>query len=312
MQTISCGFVPALTLRRENCISQSFRDLGTEVSTPDGSCLMIENTHKISPQTVPESSVRRRLLNELTLIPGIGEKRALQLRRRGAASLKDLKRTAYQDTAEEYAEIIENDSVKNIISLFRECRRGSDPLLLGFAGGLTDKLRFFDIETLGMFHAPIILLAVGEYIGDELRVTQYLLRNIDEEITALCLASKHFSKDSAIVSYNGKSFDVPYMNNRLSFYGEDAIKSKIHFDLLYPTRKLFRSYLPDCCLGTAEDKILGIKRDSDLPGYLVPEYYHRYLWSRNTDILVPIAEHNELDAADLGLLLNCYLRYLYG
>lgn len=311
MQTLSCGFVPAITLRREDCISESFSELGVEVSTPDGSCLKIENSHKISPESVPETQVRRRLMKELALIPGIGDKRESLFRKKGVNTLKDLKRTVYQDTAEEYADIIENGSVRDIISLFRDCRRGNDPLLLGFAGGLADKLRFFDIETLGMFHSPIILLGIGEYIEGELKVTQYLLRNIDEEIPALSLASKHFERDSAVVSYNGKSFDIPYLNNRLSFYGEEPIRSKIHFDLLYPTRRFFRHYLSDCCLGTVEDKILGIKREDDIPGYLVPEYYNRYLWSKNMDILAPIVEHNESDVANLGHLLNYYLRYLY-
>ena len=57
-------------------------------------------------------------------------------------------------------------------------------------------------------------------------------------------------------------------------------------------------------MGTLEARILGITRDEDLPGALVPEWYCRYMETKNPGPLVPIVEHNRQDVISLAFLLE--------
>ncbi|MDO5844663.1 MAG: ribonuclease H-like domain-containing protein [Methanocorpusculum sp.] len=311
MQALANGFTPAVFLKRETAVKDDFFG-GEEVSTPDGDCLKYETVHSITPYKISEDKVRERLMKDLTIIQGIGKVRAAEFKKKGILTIQELRHTRFKETAKETAEIISEGTPKEITSMMREFHRGNDPLLLGFSAQNSENHIFFDIETLGMGHSPIILFGCGELDGSELKVTQYLLRNIEEELPALMLTAKHFKKEKDAVTYNGRAFDIPYLNERLAYYGERNVSIKMHFDLLYPTRKIFSQSLPNCCLGTVENYLLGLKRQEDLPGYLVPVYYKRYLWTKNADILEPIVEHNEADVANLARLLNHHLEFIYG
>lgn len=307
-------FTSALNLVREThapAAEPAFL-FGEEVSTPDGSCLKIESSFRTASFTPSENSVRSRLLADLTLVPGIGTIRAAELRRRGIRTLHGLHGTKWAGAAESIADCIENGTVREILQMYADMRRSSEPLLLGLSVLDRERHVYFDIETLGMVHAPIILFGIGETRGDSVWVTQYLIRDIEEELTALLLTSGHFHRDSSVVTYNGRAFDIPYLNDRLAYYGERTVRFSTHFDLLHPTRRLFKNQLPDCCLGTVEEHILHLERDIDIPGALVPVYYQNYLRRHNLSILRPIVEHNKMDVANLARLLNYETELLYG
>jgi uncharacterized protein YprB with RNaseH-like and TPR domain len=61
--------------------------------------------------------------------------------------------------------------------------------------------------------------------------------------------------------------------------------------------------LPDCRLDTVE-KYIGVKRDVNIPGALVPHFYETYLRTKNVGPLVPIVEHNKQDLLTLGSLFS--------
>ena len=94
--------------------------------------------------------------------------------------------------------------------------------------------------------------------------------------------------------------------------GEREVRFSVHADLLHPTRKLFRDEFPDCRLETVEEYIPTFSRGADVPGYLVPVYYQRYLLRKDLEILRPVVEHNTLDVANLACLLNYETEMLYG
>lgn len=310
MQAVEAQFTRSIFLKWNN--EHSLFDGGTEIRLSDGCCLRFEHYYPVHPAYVSEEQVRARLQRELTLVPGIGKTRTDEFRKRGITTLTQLKSTRFKDEGNIIAEIIETCSPKEIEHMFRDLHRGNDPLLLGFAGQKPEAQLFFDIETLGMAHSPIILFGIGEYTEGGLKVTQYLARNVAEELPALLSAAKHFSSETHVVSYNGKVFDIPYFNDRLTYYGERIVRPEIHFDLLFTTRKLFGKQLPNCCLGTVEEYLLHLPRKNDLPGWLVPEYYQRWLFTGKTSILKPIVKHNEADVAHLATLLQYQQELIYG
>ena len=313
MMQVEQGFIPAVSLK--TAVAEHGGILAEEygAAAADDGCLAIESVHPLPEFFVSEEQLRSRLLRELTLVRGIGDERERMCRRHGIQTLTDLRHTNWKSEAREIAEVILNGSPQEITGLFRERGRGADPLLIGLSAAVPkEDLLFFDIETLGMVHSPIILFGCGVCEGQTLRVTQYLLRDIGEEVAALSLVSGMMRAHPALVTYNGRSFDLPFTNSRLAYYGERECRPSLHFDLLHPSRRLFRGSLPDCCLGTVEEYVLGCGREDDLPGYLVPVYYQRYLRTGDTAPLKQIVDHNRSDVPSLALLLARQTEMVYG
>ena len=75
-----------------------------------------------------------------------------------------------------------------------------------------------------------------------------------------------------------------------------------HLDLLHGARRLFKLRLEDCRLVRLENEILGVERDEDIPGEMIPYCYFEYLRSRRALRLVPVFVHNAIDILSLACL----------
>jgi len=60
--------------------------------------------------------------------------------------------------------------------------------------------------------------------------------------------------------------------------------------------------LENCSLSTVEREILGVYRENDVPGYLVPEIYFRYLRTGDARDIKGVFEHNLQDILSLVVL----------
>jgi len=116
---------------------------------------------------------------------------------------------------------------------------------------------------------------------------------------------------AAYISFNGKSFDIPYIGERAAYYGMPVRLDRPHFDLLHFSRRRWGGSLPDCRLSTVERQVFGIAREVDIPGSLVPEFYEAFLRTGNCGPLVPIVDHNRQDLVSLGFLLSTLLEDLH-
>jgi uncharacterized protein len=106
------------------------------------------------------------------------------------------------------------------------------------------------------------------------------------------------------VTFNGKAFDLPFLTGRSAYYGIGLQPPPIHFDLLHFCRRAWRGELESCSLGSIEQEILGVTRETDLPGEFVPEFYHDYLLTGNAGFLKPIVDHNRQDVISLVNVLS--------
>ncbi|MDD1729056.1 MAG: ribonuclease H-like domain-containing protein, partial [Methanospirillum sp.] len=167
-----------------------------------------------------------------------------------------------------------------------------------------DRIRYLDLETLGIFGRPVILFGVGSHGPNGFTTRQFVLRNLSEEPAALFAVRNLLEGADALVSYNGRSFDLPYLNERFAYYGFDPLPEIPHIDLLHYSRRFWKNTIPDCRLSTIEQRFLGVEREIDIPGMLVPEWYMKYRGTGNCGPLVPIIRHNEQDVASLPLLLD--------
>jgi uncharacterized protein YprB with RNaseH-like and TPR domain len=182
------------------------------------------------------------------------------------------------------------------------------------AGGLTnsrprpEELLFLDTETTGLAGGSgtlPFLLGLARVEDGGLRLRQYFLTGFRGEQALLEHARAWLQAGRHLVSYNGKTFDVPLLLTRHRLRRLACpLDAKPHLDLLHPTRAAFAALWPDCRLQRAESRLLGLNRPDDLPGSLVPEVWSEFVRSGVIGEVPRILEHNRLDVITLAALLG--------
>ncbi|MBN2050844.1 MAG: ribonuclease H-like domain-containing protein [Spirochaetales bacterium] len=170
-----------------------------------------------------------------------------------------------------------------------------------------EALRFFDLETTGLSGGAgtvAFLAGVGLFEGEKAVVYQVFLADFPGEREFLQILQGLLPEESLLVSYNGKSFDLPLWRTRCLMQGLPWAPPREHLDLLFLSRRLFRPLLGTCSLGDLESQILGIPRDNDVPGFLVPEVYFSFLKTGDRTELNRVFRHNEQDILSLVSLLR--------
>jgi uncharacterized protein YprB with RNaseH-like and TPR domain len=167
---------------------------------------------------------------------------------------------------------------------------------------------YFDTETTGLSTGAgtvIFLAGVAILDGTTVTVRQFLLPDYPYERPLLRALLAELATTERLVTYNGRTFDMPMLAARLTFHGLFREHSHIpatHDDLLPTARRLFRRPLGGARLADVESGVLGIRRTSDCPGSEVPTRYFGYLSGGSPDILAVVLDHNFQDVVSLALL----------
>ena len=107
-----------------------------------------------------------------------------------------------------------------------------------------------------------------------------------------------------LVSFNGKSYDMPYLRARAAATGVAMKFEPMHVDLLHVCRRRWKDMLPDCRLQTLETHICRQQRHGDIPGSEIPNAYHRFVRTGNAAVIVEVLKHNALDLVTLADLVR--------
>jgi uncharacterized protein YprB with RNaseH-like and TPR domain len=278
---------------------------GKVVSNEQGDCYEISSSCISTFKKATYEESKRIIISDLKVLAGIGPVSEQLLKKQGYATVEDLMRhPRWKKQALEYMKIINNKEVDTIQKLLWQRLPKSHPLLHYLAGFCRDQdFAIIDIETLGLSERPIILLGIAKPTKDHICTSQFLLRDIKDEPGAIWALISKLEPNLSLITFNGRSFDIPYIKQRLAYYGLDAPLENPHFDVLHFTRRALKHKLTDCRLDTVE-KYIGIKRDINIPGALVPHFYETYLKTKNVGPLVPIVEHNKQDLLTLGSLFS--------
>lgn len=240
---------------------------------------------------------KERIRRNLRLVYGIGEKTEQQLTESGYGTLDQLaSHPRWGRAASEVLRLITENQVDRL-------RRygAKDDEIIGFFQN-TDLL-LLDLETTGFYQAqPLFLIGIIAFVDQRPILVQYVARNYAEEAAALAGFIHDFGAKQLLVSYNGRTFDYPYLMARLRYHGFKEAFRPYQLDLLPSTRQRFRSSLPDCRLRTVETHLLGVGRTESFSGGSIPDLYHRFVTEQNPRMLLEVIEHNAQDLLSMASL----------
>jgi uncharacterized protein YprB with RNaseH-like and TPR domain len=163
---------------------------------------------------------------------------------------------------------------------------------------------FLDLETGGLASSPVFLAGTMHWNGEDFVLRQYFARHYGEEaalLRALAEAARGFEY---LVTFNGKSYDVPFLTGRAVVHGERIALPPRHLDLLHLARRRWKTRLQDCRLQTLETHVCRRRRAGDVPSEEVPGLYHDFVRHGDPYRLVPVFHHNMLDVITMGEVLR--------
>lgn len=161
------------------------------------------------------------------------------------------------------------------------------------------KIVFLDIETTGFSNTPLFLIGLLYFDGSKLVIDQLFARDYSEEAHLLHYFGEFAPKFNVLITFNGKSFDVPFIKDRMIFHRKFTNWTYTHIDILLHSRRRWRGIFPDCKLQTLEYYICQRRRIDDVPSSLVPEIYHDFVRNGNPEYILGVLNHNALDLITL-------------
>jgi hypothetical protein len=169
---------------------------------------------------------------------------------------------------------------------------------------------FLDIETTGLSGGAgtlAFLVGCGWFDRGAFRTRQFFLNGFAAERAVLHLVAELLVGAPFIVTYNGRTFDVPVMETRWQFHRmPPPVDGLPHVDMLPPARRLWRADAEGmdrgCRLVHLEEALLGVARAGDVPAFEIPGRYFAFVRGGDAAPLEPVLEHNRLDLLSLAAI----------
>jgi uncharacterized protein YprB with RNaseH-like and TPR domain len=194
--------------------------------------------------------------------------------------------------------------------------RHADPRLLSLlaldraiAEVSLDGALFVDTETTalagGTGTVPF-LVGLAWFHGHTLVVEQLLVRRLGEEAPVLARVRERIERASLLVSFNGKSFDLPLLRTRFVMNRIEPPPARPHLDLLHVARRVHKARRMACRLVSLERDVLGFVRENDVPSGEVSSVYLHFLRTGDGEALRGVVDHNAWDVVTMASLLGLY------
>lgn len=167
---------------------------------------------------------------------------------------------------------------------------------------------FFDLETTGLAGGAgtfAFLIGFAWWDGHKIETKQFFLPDYGRETELFIYLEEWIQKFKYLVSYNGKSYDLPLINNRFLLNKIRPYFNKlIHIDLLHLVRRVWKNSFERCDLQTIEQHLFNIKRVDDIPGALIPQTYFSFIKNGEYKPVINIINHNWQDIVSLIRILD--------
>lgn len=170
---------------------------------------------------------------------------------------------------------------------------------------------YLDTETTGLMGGTgtvpfLIGLAYYDEAHESFVVEQMLLRRFGEEAPMLAHLAERLARASCVVTFNGKSFDVPLVRARAVMNRRAALPVLPHLDLLHVARRVHGGWLGSCSLRSVEENVLGHARFDDVAGSDICAAYFHFARTGDEYALGGVVEHNLSDVLAMIALVGFY------
>ena len=165
---------------------------------------------------------------------------------------------------------------------------------------------FLDTETTGLAGGTgtvPFLIGIGWFEDQSMRIQQLFLPELGREAPMLHWVRERIQQSSCVVTFNGKTFDWPLLRNRFVLNRVPAPALPPHLDLLHCARRILKARLRSVRLVELERKVLGMHREDDISGALIPQLYFDYLDGGDVSPMAKVIEHNANDLIALAALV---------
>lgn len=160
-----------------------------------------------------------------------------------------------------------------------------------------------DIETTGLSRKNDLIITIGLLYGsdDEVVTEQYFAESLTDEVKLIENFLDRIKSFDSVLTYNGDSFDLPFIREKINFYGFEDFNAK-QIDL-YKTVRKYKDILGLQKINQKEvEKYLCIERRESLKGSDVALLYKNFLLkgASSEDIIL----HNKYDLINLHKILK--------
>lgn len=164
---------------------------------------------------------------------------------------------------------------------------------------------FYDTETTGLKGAGVLIFLNGvlKEVENGFLLTQFVLAEPGQEVSFL-KATDFWKTSQTLITYNGKSFDLPQLITRWTMNRNNLPPLKQHqqIDLMHSSKRIWKGELERFKLKQIEEIKLEFKRKNDIPGHLAPIIYFDAVKNGNPSNLMKVLKHNEWDILSLVTL----------
>jgi hypothetical protein len=168
------------------------------------------------------------------------------------------------------------------------------------------KTLFLDTETTGLTGGTgtfVFMVGLGFFQQDGFLIQQFFMRDYSEERASLLLMRDLLESFQFLVTFNGRHYDIPLLETRFILSRiASKIKEMPNFDLLYPSRKIWKGAYENCRLVTLESKLLGMERSDDIPSEWIPSLYFDYIQTGDARKIHRVFYHNQMDILSMVAL----------
>ncbi len=178
-----------------------------------------------------------------------------------------------------------------------------------------ERIVFWDIETTGFSrqYDSIYLMGYFYWEGHQPYIEQHLAASTAEEIQLLELFLEKLGEFDAVVSFNGDTFDIPFVKERLRQMRVSGDLSEFRSVDLYKQYRPYASFFgwENCKLKSIECFLDLERRDTMTGGELI-EVFYEYSRTDDSQLEKTLLLHNYEDILNLPSLLqiDAYIRFL--
>jgi hypothetical protein len=168
------------------------------------------------------------------------------------------------------------------------------------------KTLFLDTETTGLTGGTgtiAFMVGLGFFQGDQFLIHQLFMRDYSEERASLSILKDFLESFQFLITFNGRHYDIPLLETRFILSRMTSkIKEMPNFDLLFPSRRIWRGAYENCRLITLESQLLGQERTDDVPSEWIPYLYFDYIKTGDARKIYRVFYHNQMDILSMVAL----------